>query len=97
LTLPTARVVTLGTRAVAAATWKKITTILKPRRPSLDLSAREVLAAEPGEGVDAQVLIRLLRMLSPEQLTTSITVHGDYVAGDKNQFISVEGDYTGRI
>jgi hypothetical protein len=92
----TAKAVTIGTSAAAAATWKRIRVSLRPRRPSLDLSEREVLAAEPGEEVDTQVLLRLLQMLSPEELTTSITVHGDYVARDKNQIISVQGDYIGR-
>jgi hypothetical protein len=91
----TANAVTIGTSAAAAATWKKIRQMLKPQRPALALSEREVLAAEPGEKVDAQVLLKLLRMLSPDQLT-GITVHGDYVARDKNQIISVQGDYIGR-
>ena len=92
----TAKAVTIGTTAAAAATWKRIRESLKPKRASLELSEREVLAAEPGEEVDAEVLLRLLRMLSPEELATSITVHGDYVARDKNQIISVQGDYIGR-
>jgi hypothetical protein len=88
------KAVTIGTSATAAAAWNRIRANMKRRRPSLDLSEREVLATEPGEEVDLQTLLRLLRMLSPEELATSITVHGDYVAGDKN--ISVQGDYVGR-
>ena len=89
----TARAVTIGTSAAAAAAWKRIRGSLRNRRPSLDLSEREVLAAEPGEEVDLQTLLRLLRTLPPDELT-SITVHGDYVARDKN--ISVQGDWIGR-
>src|ERR1017187_2564475 len=36
----TAKAVTIGTSAAAAATWKRITTSLRTRRPSLDLSER---------------------------------------------------------
>jgi hypothetical protein len=92
----TANVVTIGTSAAAVATWKKIRQMLKPRRSALALSEREVLAAEPGDQVDTQMLFKLLQMLSPDQLRTGITVHGDYVARDKNQIISVQGDYIGR-
>jgi len=87
----TASEVSIGTSAAAAATWDRITMSLRPRRHSLDLSEREVLAAEPGEEVDFQALLRLLRMLSPDEVSTSMTVHGDYVARDKN--IRVEGDW----
>jgi hypothetical protein len=91
-----AKVVVIGTSAAAAAAWNRIRSLLRPRRPSLELAEREVLAAEPGEEVDRQALLRLLQMLSPEEMATSITVHGDYVARDKNQIISVQGDYIGR-
>lgn len=90
----TARAVSIGTSANAAAAWDKITTSLRPRRHSLDLSEREVLAAEPGEEIDLQALLRLLRMLSPDELMTSMTVHGDYIARDKN--VRVDGDWIGR-
>ena len=89
----TARAVSIGTSAAAAAAWTRIRKSLRPRRQSLELAEREVLAAEPGDEVDLQALLRLLRMLSPDELRTSMTVHGDYVARDKN--IRVEGDWIG--
>jgi hypothetical protein len=90
----TANVVAIGTSAAAAAAWHKVRALLRQRHPSPGSEELAVLSAEPGQEVDVQALRSLLRMLSPAELATSITVHGDYVARDKN--VSIQGDYIGR-
>jgi hypothetical protein len=95
----TAKVVALGTSAAAVAAWHKVRAILSRRHPSTDSAELTVLSAEPGQQVDVDALLSLLRMLSAEQAAsitahTVHTVHGDYVARDKN--ITVQGDYIGR-
>ena len=91
----TARVVALGTSAAAAAAWHRARSILRRRNPAPDTAELAVLSAEPGQEVDVDTLRRLLELLSPAERQTSIEVHGDYVAHDKNITIH-GGDYIGR-
>ena len=85
----TAKAVTIGTTAAAVAAWRRIRIILK-RQPSLDSGERAVLAAEPGQQVDLETLLRLLSRL-PAEAATNINVQGDYVARDK--IMKFGGDY----
>jgi hypothetical protein len=86
----TAKAVTIGTTAAAAAAWRRVRASIRRRQPSLDSGERAVLDAEPGQVVDVPTLLRLLQLL-PAEVVTSIKVQGDYIARDKN--ISVQGDY----
>jgi hypothetical protein len=78
-----AEVVTLATTAGAAVLWRRVKAVL-----SADEQA--VLAAEPGDQVDRQVLRSLLLMVPPLQLSANLTMNGNYVARDH---IEVRGDY----
>ena len=84
----TAKAVTIGTTAAAVAAWRRIRIILK-RQPSLDSGERAVLAAEPGQQVDLETLLRLLAAAA--EAATNINVQGDYVARDK--IMKFGGDY----
>ena len=59
----TAKVVTIGTSAAAAEAWNWIRTVLLRRQSPPDSSEPAVLAAQPGEEVDFQTLLRLLQTL----------------------------------
>ena len=85
-----AEVVTLATTAGATMLWKRIRAALTRRKPALSADEQAVLAAEPGDQVDRQVLRSLLLMVPPSQLSTTLMVHGNYVAGNH---IEVRGDY----
>jgi hypothetical protein len=90
----TAKVVTIGTSAAAVAAWRRARSAIRRHQPAPGPAEQQVLAAEAGQQVDAETLLRLLRLLSPAEMSTTITVAGDYVAGPKNVF--VQGDYVAR-
>jgi hypothetical protein len=85
-------VITLGTSAAAVQAWRHLRPHLTRRKPSPDTDEQAVLIAEPGQQIDLEVLRRLLEVLPPIELSRTVTVHGDYVAGNKE----VHGDYVGR-
>jgi hypothetical protein len=85
-----AEVVTLATTAGAAVLWRRVKATLTRRNPVLSADEQAVLAAEPGDQVDRQVLRSLLLMVPPLQLSANLTMNGNYVARDH---IEVRGDY----
>lgn len=86
------KVITLGTSAAAVEAWRRLRPHLARRKPALDADEQAVLIAEPGQQVDVDILRRLLEALPPIELSRTVTVHGDYVAGDK----VIHGDYIAR-
>jgi hypothetical protein len=86
------KVITLGTSAAAVEAWRRVRLHLARRKPSPDIGEQAVLTAESGQSVDVGVLRRLLEILPPSELSQSVTIHGDYVAGNK----VVHGDYVAR-
>jgi hypothetical protein len=78
----TAKAVTLGTTVAATALWTRIRSQFRRRKGSLNDAERAVLAAEPGQQVNADVLRGLLRRLSEPEIRQDLRVYQHYVAGD---------------
>lgn len=78
----TAKAVTLGTTTAAIALWKRLRNQLRRKQGSLGDEERTVLAAVPGQKVDADVLRGLLRKLPEQELRNSLSVYETHVAGD---------------
>jgi hypothetical protein len=78
----TGKLVLLGATAAAGKLWTRVRKQLRRRQASLDATARTVLASKSGHEVDLEVLRRLVRMLSAEELQDDLELYRSYVAGD---------------